>query len=152
MPGGGDCEGTIWAIAASRVQLLFAERKSSATSIDAKPANSGVTDAGGTWGLALQQSALPSHGMFICMQQLCVAACAGTTHVPTDSSRIAIREMATAVREVIPRNIAVRLPRPENLAVMDITGTPFVCIVMKRDARRTWAIWAENSIPTSNPL
>jgi hypothetical protein len=43
--------------------------------------------------------------MVMCMQQMCVAACAGTTHVPTDSSSIAISEMATAVRGVSPRNI-----------------------------------------------
>ena len=121
------------AMAASRVQVLLVERKSSATSIDAKPANCGVTVAGGTWGLALQQSALPSHGMIMCTQQMCVAVCAGTTHVPTDSSSIAIKEMATAVREVIPRNIVVRLSCPQNLAVIGITGTRFVCIVMKRE-------------------
>jgi hypothetical protein len=71
--------------------------------------------------------------MIMCTQQMCVAVCAGTTHVPTDSSSIAIKEMATAVREVIPRNIVVRLSCPQNLAVIGITGTRFVCIVMKRE-------------------
>lgn len=105
MPGGGACDELTRATTASRAELLFAERKSSVASIGAKPAKSGVTVAGGTCGLALQQSALPSHGMVMCMQQMCVAACAGTTHAPTDSSSIAISEMATAVRGVSPRNI-----------------------------------------------
>ncbi len=106
MPGGEDCEGTTGAIAASRdAEPLAAERKSSVTLLDAKPGKSGVTVAGGICGLTLQQSALPSHGMLMCMQQLCVAGCAGTTHVPTDSSNIPIRVMATAVRWPTPSSM-----------------------------------------------
>jgi hypothetical protein len=101
------------------------------TSIDAKPANSGVTVAGGGCGLALQQSALPSHGMIMCMQQLCVAACAGITHVPADSSSIASREMAIAVRWLIPCNMVSAYLFTGNPAVTNITLAKFACIVVK---------------------
>lgn len=103
---GGDCEGTTGAIAVLRAaEPLAAERKSSVTLMDAKPEKSGVTVAGGVCGMTLQQSALPSQGILMCMQQRWVVDCAGTTQVPTDSRNTPIRVMATAVRRVIPRNI-----------------------------------------------
>ena len=106
MPGGEDCEGMTGAITASRdSEPLAAERKSSVTFMDAKPEKSGVMVAGGILGLTLQQSALPLQGILICMQQLCVVGCAGTTQVPTDNSNTPIRVMATAVRWLSPRNI-----------------------------------------------
>ena len=106
MPGGEDCEGTTGAIAASRdAEPLAAERKSSVTLLDAKPGKSGVTVAGGICGLTLQQSALPSHGMLMCMQHRCVVGCAGSTQVATDSSNTPTRVMATSVRWPTPRSM-----------------------------------------------
>lgn len=94
-------------ITASRdVELPLAGRNSIATSMDAKPIKTGVTFAGGVWGLAVQQVAfVPGHGMLICMQQLCVAGCAETTHEPTDSSNTPSRVMATAVRWPTPSSM-----------------------------------------------
>ena len=99
MPGGGDCEGTTAAITASvAVELLTEGRKSSATSMEVKPANTGETVAGGICGWAVQQAAFrDSQGMLICMQQVWVAGCAGSTQVPTVSSSTPNREVATAV-------------------------------------------------------
>jgi len=72
MPGGEDCEGTTGAITASGdMELSLAGRNSRATSIDAIPGNTGVTVAGGIWGLTVQQLALIDwQGMFIWEQQL----------------------------------------------------------------------------------
>lgn len=107
MPGGGDCEGRIDAIMASRdTELSPAGRKSAAMSIGAKPGNAGVTTAVGVPGLAAQQPALTDgHGMPIWEQQLCAALCAGITQVPMESSNTPIRVMAIAVRWLTPRNI-----------------------------------------------
>lgn len=100
MPGGGDCEGTTAAITASvAVELSTEGRKSSATSMEVKPANTGETVAGGICGWAVQQAAFrDSQGMLICMQQLWVACCAGTTQVPIDNNHTTMKVMVTAVR------------------------------------------------------
>ncbi len=107
MPGGGDCEGMTGAITSPRdMELPGAAGNLSATSMGAKPANTGVTVAGGTWGLAVQQPALTDpQGMSICEQQLCGACCVGSTQVPTDSSNTPIRVMATVICWLIPRSI-----------------------------------------------
>jgi hypothetical protein len=44
-------------------------------------------------------------GMLMCEQQLCVAGCAGNTHVPTENSNALIKAMATAVRGLKVRNM-----------------------------------------------
>jgi hypothetical protein len=70
------------------------------------PRYGAVIAAGGVRGLAVQQvdlSGIP--GMLMCEQQLCVAACAGNTHVPTDNSKTLIMTMATAVRWLKVRNM-----------------------------------------------
>ena len=106
LPGGGDCGGITAADSAP------CDRKSSpvtisvwTTWITAKPWNAGVTIAGGACGVTTQQLALDSHGMLICMQQLCVGCCAGRTHAPLNSSNTLIRAIATAARRVTSRNI-----------------------------------------------
>jgi hypothetical protein len=86
--------------------VLPAGRVVSAASICAKSVKNGVTVAGGTWGVAVQQLAFgESQGMPIWEQQLCVARPEGSTHVPTDSSSTPIREIPIAARWLIPRNI-----------------------------------------------
>jgi hypothetical protein len=110
MPGGGDVEGTTTVAASCDAVPLATEKTSAVTLMDAKPEKSGVTVAGGTCGMTLQQSAFPSHGMLMCVQQLCVADCAGITQVPTDSSNIPIMVIATAVRWLSRHNMAIRLP------------------------------------------
>ena len=99
MPGGGDCAGcTAATIDARASEFRVAGRKSSAMSIGMKPAATGLMVAGGIWGRTVQQLALrDSHGMLICMQQVWVAGCAGSTQVPTVSSSTPNREVATAV-------------------------------------------------------
>jgi len=107
MPGGGDCDGTTGTIRTARDrEPSLAGRDSCTACMDAAPANTCVTFAGGAWGLMAQQLALSDwHGRLICMQQLCVACCAGSTHVPTDSSSTPTMVMATAVRWPTIRNI-----------------------------------------------
>jgi hypothetical protein len=124
MPGGGDCEGATGAIAVSRdMELSSAGRKSAATSMDAKPANTEGTVAGGVWGLAVQQLALSdSQGLLIWEQQRCIVCCAGSMQAPTESSNIPTRVMATAVRWLIRHSMAISLPCMEILAVTCITG------------------------------
>lgn len=107
MPGGEDCEAMIGATTASHnMEWRLAGKTSGATSIDARPANTGVTDAGGTWGPAVQQLALrDSQGMIMCEQQPCDAGSAWTTQVPTDSSNTPTRVMTSAVRWPTPRSM-----------------------------------------------
>ena len=107
MPGGGDCEGRTAAITPKReTELSLAGRDTSVAAICVNPENTAVTTAGGACGLAVQQFVLAgAHGILICEQQLCVACCAGSTHVPTENSSTPIRATATAVRWLIPRNM-----------------------------------------------
>src|ERR1017187_9475845 len=107
LPGGGDCDGMTAAVTTScETGPTLAGRKASATAVTAMPLTAGVTTAGGIWGPAAQQvRAEDPHGMLICMQQLCAACCAGSTHVPTENSNTPIKTMATAVRWLSPRNI-----------------------------------------------
>ena len=107
MPGGGDCEGSTAAITPKReTELSLAGRDTCVAAICVIPEYVDVTTAGGTCGLGAQQLALAgAQGILICEQQLCVACCAGSTHVPTENSSTPIRATATAVRWLNPRNI-----------------------------------------------
>ena len=107
MPGGGDCEGRTIANTPTRdTELSLAGRDTCVAAICVIPENVAVTTAGGTCGLAVQQLALAgAHGILMCWQQLCVACCAGSTHVPTENSSTPIRATTTAVRWLSPRNM-----------------------------------------------